>query len=125
VPMANAGLASAINNAISRVGPQLIGAVIFVGITALFYASLQSLLPGQDVTALRHTISPLDVPPAGTAADVVAAARQASTGSFHFAMLVCAALLLVGAVVNALGIRPFTAAEPGKAGAPSGSPVAG
>ena len=40
-------------------------------------------------------------------------------------MLVCAALLLVGAAVNAIGIRPFTASEPGEAGAPAGSAVAG
>jgi EmrB/QacA subfamily drug resistance transporter len=116
VPMANAGLASAINNAISRVGPQLVGAVIFVGITALFYASLQTLLPGTDVASLRHTVAPLDMPPLGTPAAVVAAAHRASTDAFHLAMLVCAVLLFVGAAVNAIGIRALVAApssEPG------------
>ncbi len=125
VPMANAGLASAINNAISRVGPQLIGAVIFVGITTLFYASLQNLLPGTDVTSLRHTIAPLDVPPPGTPAAIAAAAHQASTDAFHLAMLVCAGLLLVGAAVNAIGIRPFVASPSADPDAPSGSAVTG
>ena len=41
VPVRNSGVASAINNAISRVGPQLAGALIFVFLTANFYA-----LPG-------------------------------------------------------------------------------
>jgi MFS family permease len=125
VPMANAGLASAINNAISRVGPQLVGAVIFVGITALFYANLATLLPGTDVAALRHTIAPLDVPPLHTPPDIVAAAHRASTDAFHLAMLVCAGLLLVGAAVNAFGIRPFAAAPSPEPDTPSGSAVAG
>lgn len=125
VPMANAGLASAINNAISRVGPQLVGAVIFVGITALFYASLVTLLPGTDVASLRHTIAPLDAPPRGTPADIVTAAHRASTDAFHLAMLVCSGLLLVGAAVNALGIRPFVGATAPEPEAPSGSALAG
>ena len=40
VPVERAGLASAINNAVSRVGPQLAGAAIFIAITAVFYAQL-------------------------------------------------------------------------------------
>src|SRR5205823_3872317 len=38
VPVRNSGLGSAINNAISRVGPQLAGALIFIFLTATFYA---------------------------------------------------------------------------------------
>ena len=37
VPMGNSGLASAINNALSRIGPMLAGAVIFIGVSASFY----------------------------------------------------------------------------------------
>ncbi len=37
VPEQKSGVASAINNAISRVGPQLAGALIFVAIAASFY----------------------------------------------------------------------------------------
>ena len=51
VPGRQAGLASAINNAISRVGPQLAGAVIFIIITASFYATLSTLVPGLDTSS--------------------------------------------------------------------------
>ena len=40
VPVGNSGLASAINNALSRIGPILAGAVIFIGVSASFYAGL-------------------------------------------------------------------------------------
>ena len=55
----------------------------------------------------------------------MAAAHQASTDAFHLAMLVCAGLLLVGAAVNAIGIRPFVAAARPEPETPSGSAVAG
>ncbi|HKC18069.1 MAG TPA: MFS transporter [Candidatus Dormibacteraeota bacterium] len=104
VPVQNAGLGSAINNAISRVGPQLAGALIFVFITANFYATLASRIPGLDVTseAFRGRVSPLNTP---TDAHLVAIVRDASTSSFHLAMMVGAALLIAGAIVNAVGIR--------------------
>ncbi|MGZ6343354.1 MAG: MFS transporter, partial [Candidatus Limnocylindrales bacterium] len=124
VPVRNSGLASAINNAISRVGPQLAGAVIFVAITASFFAALGTLLPGADVDALRGTLAPLNPPPPGTPPAVVAAVQQASTGAFHLAMLASTLLLVVGAVVNWLGIRPLAAAgveEPGAEPTPSGA----
>src|SRR5256886_4504742 len=48
VPVRNSGVASAVNNAISRVGPQLAGAVIFIAITASFYSGMAARLPGID-----------------------------------------------------------------------------
>lgn len=107
VPAHNSGLASAINNAISRVGPQLAGAGIFVAITGVFYAELARRLPGLDVgsSAVRARISPLNRPGAGVPPDQVAAAAAASTDAFHVAMLITALLLLAGAVINAVGIR--------------------
>ena len=51
VPENRAGLGSAVNNAISRVGPQLAGALIFVAITAAFYANLSSRVPGIDTSS--------------------------------------------------------------------------
>ena len=65
VPGRVSGLASAINNAISRVGPQLAGAVIFV-ITASFYGMLATSLPGFDVNSaeVRGQYAPLNPPPA-------------------------------------------------------------
>ena len=104
VPVRNSGVASAINNAISRVGPQLAGAVIFVFLTATFYAYLASRMFGIDVNdpAFRANVSPLNTP-----ADphLIGLVRDASTSSFHIAMMLGAALLIVGALVNAAGIQ--------------------
>ena len=104
VPVRHSGLGSAINNAISRVGPQLAGALIFVFLTASFYASLASRLTGVDVTseAFRNQVSPLNTP---RDASLVAVVRDASTSSFHLAMVIGAGLLLLGAVVNWVGIQ--------------------
>ncbi|HYS28530.1 MAG TPA: MFS transporter [Candidatus Limnocylindria bacterium] len=116
VPPHNAGLASAINNAVSRVGPQLVGAAIFVVVTATFYSSLASRTH-LDVTApgVRQQISPLNRPGASVSSDDVAAVRQASTEAFHLAMMVAAGLLFAGALINAVGIesRHPAAAQPG------------
>jgi EmrB/QacA subfamily drug resistance transporter len=102
VPVHNAGLGSAINNAISRVGPQLAGALIFVFITSSFYSALGAHgLPVND-ESFRKVVSPLNTPPD---ANLVSVVRDASTSSFHLAMLIGAALLLAGAIVNALGIQ--------------------
>lgn len=104
VPVHNAGLASAINNAISRVGPQLAGALLFIFLTAQFYSDLAVHLPGVDVSSqsFRNAVSPLNAP---SDPSLVAAAREASTSSFHVAMFIAAVLLVGGAVVSAVGIR--------------------
>ncbi len=104
VPAQKAGLGSAINNAISRVGPQLAGALIFVFITASFYSYIAAQRPGLNVNdpAFRKAVSPLN--PAGIPG-LGSLVRDASTASFHLAMIVGAALLIVGAIVNAVGIQ--------------------
>src|SRR2546426_194252 len=104
VPVRHSGLGSAINNAISRVGPQLAGALIFVFLTASFYAYLAPHLPGVDVSSesFRSTVSPLNTP---SDLKLTAVVRDASTTAFHLAMLIGSGLLLAGAVVNAVGIR--------------------
>ena len=107
VPESRAGLGSAVNNAISRVGPQLAGALIFVAITGAFYADLSSKAPGVDTSSaqVRVEIAPLNRPAASVGPVLVEAAREASTDSFRLAMGLAAGLLLVGAAVNAIGIR--------------------
>jgi len=107
VPENRAGLGSAVNNAISRVGPQLAGALIFVAITGAFYADLSNRAPGIDTSSpeIRREISPLNRPDLSVSPTLVAAAGEASTDSFHIAMGLAAGLLLAGAVVNGLGIR--------------------
>jgi EmrB/QacA subfamily drug resistance transporter len=106
VPVANAGLASSINNAVSRIGPQLAGALIFVAVTAVFYSSLASRIPGTDPssTALRAEVSPLNRPSAAVPADVATQARYASGDAFHTAMLLAAGLAVAGVAVNAIGL---------------------
>ena len=114
VPVRNSGVASAINNAISRVGPQLAGAVIFVAITASFYAGMSVRLPGTDTSdpAFRHNYSPMNVP--RTSDQAAQAARDQSTDAFHLAMFVGAGLLAAGALVNAVGISNHVALEAAK-----------
>jgi len=115
VPARDAGLASAINNAISRVGPQLAGAAIFVAITAAFYGDLASRVPGLSVgtAAFRQAVAPLQRPGPSVDPQVAMAALGASADAFHVAMAIAAGLLLLGAAANAVGIRnssPTTAA---------------
>ena len=107
VPVRNAGLGSAINNAVSRVGSPLISAVLFIAITGAFYPTLAALVPGLDVNdpQVRDEIQPLLSPPADTDPALAEAARRASTDAFHLAMLVSAALLVAGAALNGVGIR--------------------
>ena len=107
VPVSNAGLGSAINNAVSRVGSPLVSAVLFIVITATFYPTLAQLVPGLDVTdpEVRRQVQPLTTPERGTDPDVAGAAQRASTDAFHLAMLVSAGLLVAGAATNAVGIR--------------------
>jgi EmrB/QacA subfamily drug resistance transporter len=107
VPARNSGVASAVNNAISRVGSPLVNAVIFVAVAASFYATIDQRVPGADTGAaqFRNAVAPLNQPSAAVSPEVRAAARQASTGAFHLAMLVAAGLLLAGAAVNGIGIR--------------------
>jgi len=114
VPVRNSGLGSAINNAISRVGPQLAGALIFVFLTANFYSLLAGRVSGVDVSSesFRNQVSPLNTP---LDPHLVAAVRDASTSSFHLAMILGVGLLLAGAIVNAVGIRNPTARQPSEA----------
>jgi EmrB/QacA subfamily drug resistance transporter len=100
------GLGSAINNSIARVGQPLIGALIFIPISATYYASLAAKAAVDTADpAVRKAFQPLNPPGAGATAAQVAASNQASIEAFHFAMLVCAALLFIGAAVSWFGLR--------------------
>jgi EmrB/QacA subfamily drug resistance transporter len=107
VPKHNSGVASAVNNAISRVGPQLAGAVIFIAIAASFYSGISSRVPSVDTTSsrFRTQVAPLNQPDRGVPENVKRAARASSTDSFHLGMTVAAILLFAGAAVNGVGIR--------------------
>ena len=112
-PVERAGLASAINNALSRVGQPLVSAAIFILITDRFYTSLAARVPGLDPRSpdLRESVQPLNAPAAGVDAAIADAARIASADAFHVAILVVAGLLVAGALVNWIGLRPIRGSE--------------
>jgi Flp pilus assembly pilin Flp len=108
------GLGSAINNSIARVGQPLLGAIIFIPISAIYYASLASLT-GVDTTdpAVRTAFQPLNPPAASATVDQIAASNQASIEAYHVAMLVCAGLLAIAVVVAWYGLREGAGAAAG------------
>jgi hypothetical protein len=107
VPSRNAGLASAINNAVSRIGQPLLGALIFIALTASFYATLGGLAPNLDTDdpAVRQAFPPLNAPAAGVEPAELQAARQASIEAYHQAMIGGAVLLLIGGGISWFGLR--------------------
>ena len=123
VPESKAGVASAINNAISRVGSPLVTAVIFVAVAASFYSSIGKQVPeaNTDSAQFREQVAPLNEPSAVVSPAIAEASREASTDAFHLAVMVSAALLLIGAAVNGFGIRnpSPSAGGPGAEVAPS------
>jgi EmrB/QacA subfamily drug resistance transporter len=125
VPVGNSGLASALNNAISRIGPLLATSVIFIGVSSAFYASLADRVPNVDVGSpeVRQQVSPLNPPNPAAAQALKEGSVGASTDAFHLAMLIAALLCAAGAAVNWLGIQDPTpealarVKEPSPAGA--------
>ncbi len=115
VPVRNSGLASAINNAVSRVGQPLLGAVIFIVITSSFYASMADRVTGLDASSpeFRRDVTPLNPPKGDHGAEVARASAEASTESFHLAMITTAVLLAAGGVVNWFGLSGATQPAPG------------
>jgi len=129
IPVRHAGLGSAINNALSRVGQPLMAAAVFIVVSGTFYAALAAAVPGTDAgsSALRTAFQPLNPPPAGADPVLAAAARTASTNAFHLAVIVSAVLLVAGALVNLFGLRPekvsaVSAAAAASAAGPDGEP---
>ncbi len=108
IPERFSGLGSAINNAIARVGQPLLGALIFVALSATFYTQLGAIAPDIDTTsaAVRAAFPPLNPPRPGATPDQVAAAARASIEAFHLAMAVAAALVAIGAAISWVGLAP-------------------
>lgn len=107
VPPEHAGVASAVNNAISRVGPQFASALIFIAMTSSFYGTLSLLQPALDTgsAAFRDAVSPLNEPEKGTSRPLHPSIDRASTEAFHRAIQISAGLVFAGGLVNAFGIR--------------------
>jgi EmrB/QacA subfamily drug resistance transporter len=113
VPPHNTGLGSAINNALSRVGQPIVGAILFVAVSATFYGALGARLPGIDTgdPAVRRAFPPMNPPRLDAAPSDVTASAQASVEAFHQAMVVAAVLLIIGALVSWFGLRERGPAE--------------
>jgi EmrB/QacA subfamily drug resistance transporter len=118
IPVRNAGIGSAINNALSRVGAPIVQAVVFVVVSGAFYATLAAAVPGTDPSSpeLRARYEALAPPPRDAPPALAAAAKVASTDAYHLAALVGAGLMLGGAAVNAIGLR-----DPGRRGGSASS----
>jgi len=107
VPVRNAGIASAINNSLSRVGQPVLAALIFIVMSGSFYAALARDIPGSDPDSaeMRATYQALNPPPKDASPAIADATRSASTDAFHLAVIVGAGLLVAGAGVNLIGLR--------------------
>ena len=107
IPSRNAGIASAFNNAVSRVGQPLVTAVLFIAITATFYGAVSAAIPRLDFDSadVRRDVAPLNQPSADLSDEEAVVVRNASADSYRSAMMVNVVLLLTGAAVNAVGIR--------------------
>lgn len=113
---ASAGIASAVNNAIARVAGLLATAGVGVAVASSFDAGFTSRLDGARLGAAarasaqhaRHLalgLPPTHGLPAAQAQLLTEAARAASVDSFHLAMWIATALLAIGGVCGAIGIR--------------------
>ncbi len=106
VPVRNSGTASAINNALSRVGQPLVAAAVFIAVSGTFYSALAAAVPGTDPSSPEiRQFEALNPPPDGASPALAAAAKSASTDAYHVAVIVAAVLLAAGAAVNAVGLR--------------------
>jgi EmrB/QacA subfamily drug resistance transporter len=122
----HSGVGSAFNNAVSRVAPQLVGAVLFVLVSTTFYAGVSSLVPEVPESRIRAEVTPMNSPETGDDS-LRDAALRSSTDALHLAMLVTALSCLAGAAVNAVGIRNEQAREtsPAATAESAPGPVAG
>jgi MFS family permease len=106
IPTRNAGLGSAINNAVSRVGTPLLGAILFIVVSGTFYSSLGAQVPAlnTDDAAVKATFPPLNQPTEDVPAEQAQAAQVASVDAFHVASFAAVILLVGGAAANYFGL---------------------
>jgi hypothetical protein len=128
------GIASGVNNGISRVAGLLAIAVLGAVISANFGSSVDEDLAGPPLTPAGEQVvsdakrQPLGVPSTGGLAAeeadrVTAASVDASTSSFHLGILIAGILMIIGGVVAGLGIenpRRLVEAVPSRGAATAG-----
>ncbi|MET0558772.1 MAG: DHA2 family efflux MFS transporter permease subunit [Solirubrobacterales bacterium] len=110
------GIASGINNGVSRVAGLLAIAILGAVISAHFGSELDSSLGARPLTPAASQVvaeakeRPLAVPgtgklPPSQAATVRAASVEASTSAFHLGVLIAAILMIVGGLASWVGIE--------------------
>jgi len=123
------GIASGVNNGVSRVAGLLAIAVLGAVISAHFGSKLDSELGAQPLRpAAERSVSdakaqPLAVPktgdlPPSEATRVRSASVAASTSGFHLGLIIAAVLMILGGIASGFGIenkRPQEAPEPAPA----------
>jgi EmrB/QacA subfamily drug resistance transporter len=110
------GVASGINNAVSRVAGLLAIAVLGTAVSAQFDSSVNDKLAGRPLSppaqaAVRSAkerplavAEPRDVP-APERREIAAATRDASVDAFRFGMGICALITITGGIAAGVGIR--------------------
>lgn len=117
VPQEEAGIGSAVNNAIARVAALLATAAVGAAVAASFVSALDSRLASEPALGARASVAlahakqlPLGRPdvhgvPPAQARTVIEAAQGASVHSFHVGIAIAALLLLGGGAIGLVGIR--------------------
>jgi EmrB/QacA subfamily drug resistance transporter len=111
-----AGIASAVNNAVARIAGLLGTAAVGAIVAAQFGSALDHRLAAVTLTPAGRTAAvhakrltlgrpPVSGLPAGEAHALITAADGASTSAFHTGILVAAALVSAGGLAGAAGIR--------------------
>jgi|HubBroStandDraft_3_1064219.scaffolds.fasta_scaffold07577_4 EmrB/QacA subfamily drug resistance transporter len=116
VDSGQAGIASAVNNAVARVAGLLGTSAVGAMVAASFVSGLDSNLAGRPLgpparaAVIESKKLPLGRPdtsglPAAQANAVTAAADEASLKAFHLGLAIAALLVAVGGVAGAIGVR--------------------
>ena len=111
-----AGIASAVNNAVARVAGLIGTAAVGAAIATAFATSLDRNLagvrlgPAAEATVREAKRLPLGLPdvsglPPRQAHAVLSAAEAASLHSFHLGLAIAAVLVALGGIAGALGVR--------------------